>query len=334
MATVRDIAQKANVSIATVSRVLNNKTNVNESTRLMVLHAAQDLGYSVEESAKKKMVSPFIPVLIRQNVVQFSQTRNIGNYFEQTVWAGVETVLTQKQALTKLQTSDMTVESAEHFAREPGVCGLIILGGVAPNDFLVRLKELNIHFVIVGSHAHPLRLNSVMANVMDGTREVVRYLIGKGRTKIGFINGPSTTKTSEAKMDGLCLELGINNLPFEPMAVIQSDFSPEAGYQSTQELLKRKLALNAIVYADDMIAVGGMRALIEAGLRIPMDIAISGFGNYDISRYTSPTLTTVDYDMHTMGKIAATRLYQLIQDDDAYPWEIQVPTSLVIRESA
>jgi DNA-binding LacI/PurR family transcriptional regulator len=83
-----------------------------------------------------------------------------------------------------------------------------------------------------------------------------------------------------------------------------------------------------------MIAVGGMRALLEAGLRIPQDIAITGFGNYDISKFTSPTLTTVDYDMHAMGKIAAIRLCQLMQEDDSYPWEIQVPTSLVIRESA
>ncbi|HEU0295135.1 MAG TPA: LacI family DNA-binding transcriptional regulator [Anaerolineales bacterium] len=334
MATVRDIAQKANVSIATVSRVLNSKTNVNESTRLLVLHAAQEIGYSIQESAQKKMVSRFIPVLIRQNIVQSSQTRNGGNFFEQAVWAGVETVLTQKKVLTKLQTSEMTVESAEHFAREPGVAGLIILGGVAPNDFLTRLNELNIHFVIVGSHAHPLMLNNVMADVMDGTRQVVRHLIEKGRTKIGFVNGPSTTKTSEAKMDGIRLELEINNLPFETRAVIQSDFFPEAGYQSTQELLKRNLDLNAIIYADDMIAVGGMRSLIEAGLQIPQDIAISGFGNYDISKFTSPPLTTVNYDMHTMGKIAATRLYQLIQDGDSYPWEIRVPASLLIRASA
>jgi DNA-binding LacI/PurR family transcriptional regulator len=88
------------------------------------------------------------------------------------------------------------------------------------------------------------------------------------------------------------------------------------------------------MYADDMIAIGGMRALREAGYRIPEDVAVTGFGDYDLSKFTSPTLTAVSYDMHAMGRIAATRLYQLLEGADPYPWSILVPTSLVIRESA
>jgi DNA-binding LacI/PurR family transcriptional regulator len=332
--TVREISQKANVSIATVSRVLNNKGKVNESTRLLVLHAAQELGYPLQEPIKSMMVSRFVPVLIRQNADQTMQTGRIGESFEQTVWAGIETVFARKKVLTKLQISSMTPESAEHFAREAGVAGLIILGGVAPSAFLTRLSELNIRFVIVGSHAHPLRLNSVMADVMGGIRQVVRHLIEHGRTRIGFINGPETTKTSPAKLDALRLELGIHNIPFDSNAVIPSDFSPDAGYESTRQLVNNTPRLNAIIYADDMIAIGGMRALREAGLRIPQDVAVTGFGNYELAKYTSPALTSVAYDMHAMGRIAATRLYHLLQDDDPFPWEVLVPTLLVVRESA
>jgi LacI family transcriptional regulator len=124
------------------------------------------------------------------------------------------------------------------------------------------------------------------------------------------------------------------NIPFDINAVISADFSPEAGYQSTKELLKTHPKLNAIIYADDMIAIGGMRALREAGLKIPQDVAVTGFGNYELAKYTSPALTSVAYDMHAMGRIAATRLYNILQDNDPIPWEIQVPTSLVVRESA
>jgi DNA-binding LacI/PurR family transcriptional regulator len=334
MSTVREISQKANVSIATVSRVLTNKGKVNESTRLLVLHAAQELGYTIPEPVRSMMVSRFVPVLIRQNAEQKTQTGRIGESFEQTVWAGIETVFARKKVLTKLQIFKMTPENAEHFAREAGVAGVIILGGVAPSEFLTRLSELNIRFVIVGAHAHPLRLNSVMADVMSGIRQVVRHLIASGRNKIGFINGPDTTQTSPAKLDGFRLELNIHNLPFDSTAIISADFSPEAGYQSTRELLKTHPNLNAIIYADDMIAIGGMRALRESGRRIPQDIAVTGFGNYELAKYTSPALTSVAYDMHAMGRIAATRLYNILQDDDPLPWEIQVPTSLVIRESA
>ena len=334
MSTVRDIAQKANVSIATVSRVLSNKKNVNESTRLLVLHAAQELDYDIQAPVKNMMVSRFVPVLIRQNASELTQSGRMGESFEQTVWAGIETIFAQKKVLTKLQITAMTPQDAQHFAAEPGVAGLIILGGIDPNDFLLRLKELKTRFVIVGSHAHPLNLNSVMADVQDGTRQIAKYLVSKGRTRIAFINGPATTKTSEAKLDGLRLELGNHGLTLDSNAVIPSDFSPETGYQSTQELLQNSRNFDAVVYADDMIAIGGMRALADAGLRIPQDVAVTGFGNYDLAKYTSPTLTTINYDMHTMGKIAALRLYQMLQENDEHPWEIQVPTTLVIRESA
>ncbi|HQV29224.1 MAG TPA: LacI family DNA-binding transcriptional regulator [Thermoflexales bacterium] len=334
VSSTRDIARKANVSLATVSRILNNKPNVNASTRLLVLHVAQELGYPIPDLARNMMVSRFVPVLIRQNANQLTQTGRTGESFEQTAWAGVEAVFAEKKVITKLQFTSLTTESAEHFASEAGVAGLVVLGGVTPIDFLKRLKDLNMRFVIVGSHPHPLELNSVMADVMTGMRLVVRHLLGKGRRRIGFVNGPNTTTTSEYKLDGVRLELGMCNIPFDTGALIASDFSPESGYLRTKELLARGLGLDAIMYADDMIAIGGMRALREAGYRIPDDVAVTGFGDYDLSKFTSPTLTAVSYDMHAMGRIAATRLYQLLEGADPYPWSVLVPTSLVIRESA
>ena len=112
-----------------------------------------------------------------------------------------------------------------------------------------------------------------------------------------------------------------------------SDFSAESGYQHTHVLLDQCPDLDAIVFADDIIALGGMRAIKEQGYRIPHDIAVTGFGDYTMTDFTDPPLTSVQFDMYRMGVIAAQRLCMLFENPDDYPWLIRIPTSLVVRQS-
>ncbi|MBP6440123.1 MAG: LacI family DNA-binding transcriptional regulator [Caldilineaceae bacterium] len=334
MSNIRTIAERSNVSIATVSRVLNNHENVSADTRLLVLQAAQALGYPLPETARRSMVFRSVLVLMRPDSESSASSNPGYGAFESAVWRGVEAVLTAKGVAVKLQQAPMTVADADRIASEAGVAGLILLGGVVANQFLERLQQLGLPFVAVGSHAHPLHTNYVMADVTNGIRQAVDHLVAGGRTRIGFVNGPPTTGTSSAKMDGFRLALAIHDLPYTARAVVAAEFTPDSGCEQTVQLLSRYPELDAIVYGDDRMAIGGLKAMRDAGRRVPQDVAVIGFGHLDIARYVTPSLTTVGFDLQAMGKKAARRLYDLLEDPDDCPWGIIEPTALIVGESA
>nr|MBP8292014.1 LacI family DNA-binding transcriptional regulator [Caldilineaceae bacterium] len=237
MSNIRTIAERSNVSIATVSRVLNNHENVSADTRLLVLQAAQALGYPLPETARRSMVFRSVLVLMRPDSESSASSNPGYGAFESAVWRGVEAVLTAKGVAVKLQQAPMTVADADRIASEAGVAGLILLGGVVANQFLERLQQLGLPFVAVGSHAHPLHTNYVMADVTNGIRQAVDHLVAGGRTRIGFVNGPPTTGTSSAKMDGFRLALAIHDLPYTARAVVAAEFTPDSGCEQTVQLL-------------------------------------------------------------------------------------------------
>lgn len=333
MSNIRAIAERSNVSIATVSRVLNNHENVSDDTRLLVLQAAQELGYPLPEAARRTMVFRSVLVLMRPDIESGASANRGYGAFESAVWRGVESVLAAKGVAVKLQQSAMTPADADRIVSEAGVAGLILLGGVVASQFLARLQQLGLPFVVVGSHAHPLHTDYVMADVMNGIRLVVEHLLARGRTQIGLVNGPPTTGTSAAKLDGYRLALALHDLSFSERAVTAAEFTPDAGYAQTVELLSRYPEVDAIVYGDDRMAIGGLKALRDAGRRVPEDVAVTGFGHLDIARYVTPALTTVGFDLQAMGKKAARRLYDLLEDPDDCPWGIIEPTALIVGES-
>lgn len=334
MTTVRAIAQRAHVSIATVSRVLNNHPRVSEDTRLVVLKAAQDLGYPMEKLRSTPQVSRSVLVLTREESWQkMPESQYAGGEFERRVWVGVHSALQEKGIATRLQRSNVSVEEAEQHALDIGVSGLVLLGGVRDRPFVEALQSQNIPFVIAGAHLRPLEVNCVMADVAQGMRQVMQHLAEHGRQRIGFVNGPATTTTSGEKFDAYRLGLCQHGLHFDPRRVVISDFSAESGYQQTQRLLDQSPDLDAIVYADDAIALGGIRAVKEHGRRIPDDVAVTGFGDYELAGFTDPPLTSVQFDMYRMGVITAQRLCMLFEHPDEYPWLIRVPASLVVRQS-
>jgi DNA-binding LacI/PurR family transcriptional regulator len=204
--------------------------------------------------------------------------------FERRVWAGVHSYLEQQGIATRLQHSTVSPEEAQQHASDIGVSGLVLLGGVRERSFVKELQAHEIPFVIAGAHLRPLEVNCVMADVGQGIQQAMRHLIERGHQRIGFVNGPSTTTTSAEKLDAYRLMLCLNDLPFEPDQVIVSDFGAESGYRQTLRLLEQRSDLDAVIFADDVIALGGMRAIRERAYQVPHDLAVVGFGDYDLAR--------------------------------------------------
>jgi DNA-binding LacI/PurR family transcriptional regulator len=335
MASMRDVAQKANVSVATVSRVLNNNDTVSELTRNLVLQSALELNYPVDKWENLPRLAKSVYVLARDESIASNEgTPPIAREFERQVWQGVRSVFQQYEIVTSLQSSLMDEAEAIRYAEELGISGLVLLGGIQDSRFIQILQKKKIPFITVGASLPHYETNCVMADVFYGIRQIVRHLVQNGRSRIGFINGPDDTSTSISKLEGIRLELSLLGIPFKPQRITTAHFYPEAGYQQTKNLLAENPDLDAIIYADDVLAIGGGRALQEAGYRIPTDIAITGFGNYEIGRFSTPPLTSVHYDIFEMGKTAARRLKMIIDEPDDQNWLIKAPTKLKIRQSS
>jgi DNA-binding LacI/PurR family transcriptional regulator len=333
LSTIRDIAQRAGVSPATVSRVLNNHTSVNETIRYSVLRAAEELSYPIENLRVRPQISRSVLVLIRpmQGAAPGTPT---DRDFERAVWDGIHTVFDGRNMAARLQQSAATAAEAAQYANDPSILGLIMLGGIVERDFAETLLKAKMPFVVAGAHLHPYHVNAVMADVAIGIREAVAHLVGRGRRTIALVNGPETTLTSVEKLEGLQLAAWQHGLTLTPEHVVTSDFSPEGGYLQTQQLLQQLPGVDALLYADDTIAMGGVRALRESGRRIPQDIAVVGFGDYALARYTEPPLSSVHFDMGMMGTIAAKRLCMLLDNPDSDPWLIRVPCTFIQRQSS
>lgn len=331
MPTINDIAREAGVSIATVSRALNDHPSVNESTKLAILQVAERLNYPIPNNATRQKVGRSVLIVVRQDKVgEHPEKRDLEN----NVWNGVQATFNNTDIATRLQQSHMTLAEAKEYANDASVSGLILLGGIVNKAFAQHLRQSNLPFVVAGANLRDIESNAVMADVAHGIILALEHLITNNRQHIGFVNGPADTLTSAEKLDALRFTLYAHNLAFHRNQYVESKFSAEDGYRQTLQLISQNKQLDAIVFADDVIALGGIRALRENKIAIPSDIAVTGFGNYEIARFIDPPITTVAFDMQQMGRIAAKRLKMLLDEPDDDAWFIRVPTQLIIRQSS
>lgn len=333
--TLRDVAQRANVSPSTVSRVLNNYRFVDEETRNVVLQAAQAVGYSLENL--RSPTAPVRTVLLLTRFAPAQTGAELLSGIEQAIAIGAQSIFDASGIMAHVQ---QIPHNQDDFTLDPGIIGVILLGGVLDRNFVQALLERRVPFIVAGSHVQPLQVNCVMADYRDGMTQAVTHLVAQHRHRIGLVNGPATTTSSAEKLAGYRLALALHELPFVADRVVASDFSPESGHAQTRRLLQQAPDLDAIAFGDDTMALGGVHALKELGYRIPNDVAVTGFYNYAASRFTDPPLTSVSFDMQGMGVIAAQRLLILTENklgranQEERPWPIVLPTTLIVRASS
>ncbi len=331
--TLRDIASHINVSVSTVSRALNGQQYVDEATRELVVQAAEELGYPLDSLRRPAKMQRSVLLLIRGASLHNKQPTGVLGR-EDTLVLGAQAVLDQCDVITRIQRTRGDETEIALYANDPSLAGFILIGGMVQPDFVRRLQEAGIPFVVAGAGVKSLEVNCVTADYSGGAGQAVTYLVAAGRRRIGFVNGPSITVSSEEKLRGFRSALCLHGLPFSQTHVVESDFDTESGYMQTLQLLEQLPDLDAIVYAGDDIAMGGLHALKEQGKRVPEDVAVIGYYDHGIARFTDPPLTSVQVDLQKIGAIAAQRLHMLLESADDDAWSIVTPTSLVIRASA
>ena len=327
--TLRDIADEMNVSVSTVSRALNDQMNVDTDTRDKVQATAKRMGYPLDNLRLAKQTPAVL--LLRRLKVSSSQASSGVLSRDDSLTLGAQRLLDERGISTRLhQISDQLEPSV---LADSHLGGVILFGGLNHPTVIKQLQEAALPFVVAGAGVKSIPTNYVSADYAAGTEEAVAHLVGKRRKYIGFVNGSSSTLSSEEKFKGFRLGLVNHNLGYSPKQVVESEFNADDGYAKTLELLQANPKLDAIIFAADDIAMGGVHALKEKGKRIPKDIAVMGYYDHGLARFIDPPLSSVAVDLQQMGAVAAERLLMLIDKPSEDAWRIVLPTSLVIRNS-
>ncbi|MGD0166393.1 MAG: substrate-binding domain-containing protein [Gaiellaceae bacterium] len=217
---------------------------------------------------------------------------------------------------------------------EQGVEGFIAWNIASRDPECVTILDSGLPAIFIDTDMLAPHAGSVLAENIDGMAKAVAHLYESGRRRIAHISGHFETRPGTDRLFGFRAEIGELALELPPGYVVNGDFTLESGYAAMQQLLALPQPPDAVACANDSMAVGAMKAIEEAGLRIPDDIAVTGFDDAEFATGLVPSLTTVRQDGLSTGTAAAEALLQMLADPDCAPPVIVIETELVVRESS
>ncbi|AWS45295.1 LacI family DNA-binding transcriptional regulator [Streptosporangium sp. 'caverna'] len=330
MATIRDLARQCGVSVATISRVFNNPEVVNAETRDNVLRVAARIGYQPNESARTLATKKSYMV----GLIWDTDHRRPGwrHPFFQEIIIGLKTALSERgYHLLMLATSD---DEGSHFraAKRHNLDGVVFIDNGTQDPALTQLAESDVPCVSLDRPITGPRTTYVISDNAGGARIAVNHLYEQGRRSIATIAGPGRTRPGIERLDGYRDALAALGLPARDDHVAEGDFYLAGGHAAMRRLLALDERPDAVFAAGDEMAIGAIRAITEAGLKVPEDIAVVGFDDIELAALVQPGLTTVAQDKGGFGTAAATALIAMIDTPATMsPPPSVLPTSLVVR---
>ena len=327
-ATISDVAERAGVSISTVSRVLNNTVPVDEEVARRVRAAVSALNYT-PHSAARTLAS-------RRTKTIGLLLLDIGGDFYTPMLRGIEAVSSQA-GYDLLIHSTIASLSGTPFRRalgEHNTDGLLVFTEALDQAELTRLQAIG--FPVVLLHQSPpkdLAIPVITIENQSGAQKVVDHLIDvHGCKRILFLQGPADNEDSAEREKGYRQSLKKHQIPFDACLVARGGFEPNQAHSVVAQLLADGLEFDAIFTGDDDNAVGVIQALREAGRHIPGDVALAGFDDSLFARILTPPLTTVRAPIEQVGQAAARQLLRLIHAEQVEA-RLVLPTELIIRQS-
>jgi LacI family transcriptional regulator len=327
--TVRAIAAATGLSIATVSRVLNGGGNVAPDTHDRVRELVERLG---DRAPSPRRRSPDrgtrLPVLVRCPYL-------LTDYFGHIVTSIAETLALHGQSML-LDAGDAVVKSTvvRELPRRRDVRGAVLILPPESRADLEALAVRDYPLVVVDPRtAVPRGMVSVSAAHFSGARAVTRHLTSLGHRRIGVITGPPYWQTRDDRIGGHLAALAEAGVLGDPDLMRYGEPAAPTGVRAGGELLDRRPRPTAIVCFNDKVAVGVLEAAAARGLRVPADLSVAGFDDIDVSRATTPQLTTVRQPLLEMGRTAVTMLMRQLDGHTHEALSMELETRLVIRES-
>ncbi|WP_345808013.1 catabolite control protein A [Bacillus pumilus] len=327
--TIYDVAREANVSMATVSRVVNGNPNVKPTTRKKVLEAIDRLGYRPNAvarglaSKKTTTVGVIIP--------------DISSIFYSELARGIEDIATMYKYNIILSNSDQNTDKELHLLNTmlgKQVDGIVFMGGNITDVLVEEFKRSPVPIVLAASVEEQAQTPSVNINYEQAIYDSVQLLVEKGHKRIAFVSGPmSEPINSMRKLAGYKRALEEASIAFDDALVAEGDYSYDSGIESLAHLLEHSDKPTAVIAATDEMALGVIHGAQDRGVSIPEDLEVIGFDNTRLSLMVRPQLTTVVQPTYDIGAVAMRLLTKLMNKEQVDDQIVELPHRIEERQS-
>lgn len=330
--TIEQIAQLANISRSTVSRVLNNHPHVRPAVRERVLSVINEYGYA-PSAAAQSLASRRTHVI--GLVIPTTVTEIFSDPFFGTAIHGITEASAQAGYFVMLSMVTMDNEPGfyERILRSRHFDGVLMLASHVDDPILPRLRSDQLPLVSFGSHPYFQDLTWVDTEQREGACRAVIHLVGLGHRRVATITGPLNMVAGLERRDGYKQGLLETGLPIHPEFIIEGTWTQQSGYTAMQRLLSLRQQPTAVFVASDTMAIGAIRAINEAGFKVPSDIAIVAFDDLPIASYANPPLSTIRQPISEMSAAAVRLLINQIDFREERGQHIRFPTELIVRDS-
>ena len=335
MASIKDVAEKAGVSISTVSNVINGTKYVSDELKYKINKVIKELEYEVNPVARslKSKKTMTIGVVIT----------NINRIFFPQVIKGIQDGAAKYgYSLTFFNTNDK-FEDEKRFVQmlESNWVDGIILDSVADiknEDYFKNISLLGnikkrIPVVSLERRVDNYGIDSVVINNYKGGSMAARHLLDCNCKKFVHFTGPLTSSIAQDRLNGYMDELKKEGLDTSDVRIAEGDYSPLSGYHAMKQLLLDGIDIDGVFAANDQMAIGAIKAILESGLRIPEDVKVVGFDNTFVASIVEPSLTTINVPKYKMGKEAIDTLMNRIEQNPDSQSVIEMPINLIVRQS-
>lgn len=328
MPTIREVSKYAQVSVATVSRVVNGNKWVSDATRDKVLKAMKEMGYQPNSFAKALATN-------RSDTLGMVVNDLGGPFFGEMMRAAEDEVRKHGKHLivTSGHNSLDSEQDAIDFLMQRRVDALLLHTESIPDADLVKLdNEHSVPIILINRFIPDLSENCISLDNETGGYLATLHLLELGHTDIVCISGPLYKADARDRLAGYRKALTQAGIPYDDQRVIESDYLEDGGKVSIETFIQRGLNFSAVVAQNDHMAIGAMKALKSAGKRIPQDVSIVGYDDMVMARYTEPALTTVNIPVEQFGQQAADLALHKLGDKDGNITQ-QFQPELVVRAS-
>lgn len=330
MASLQEVAQRAKVSIATVSRVLNKSDKVVPETRAIVEQALMDLGYRPSRVARRLRMKDGRAHLVGLIIP------DIQNPFYAEIARGVEDAAYANEYALLLCNSDENVEKERFYLdvmQDESVDGLVLPPFDETDPAVVKMVKTGLPIVCVDRSLARVKTDLVEVDNYQGAFEAVNHLIAKGHRSIGLIEGRSHVSTSRERRRGYLDALAANDIAVRKEQMRAGDFKQESGRVLANELLDLRRPPTALFVCNNLMTVGALAALHHRGLRVPQDVAVVGFDDLPWAEALDPPPTVVRQPAYEVGRQAMELLLKRIMEPDRPAVTVRLLPELVIRRS-
>lgn len=328
MATIRDVAKEAGVSIATVSRVLQGSARVHPDTQQRINDAIRKLDYTPNKLAQqfRSQETKNLLVIVPE----------IGNMFYTEILAGIKSVASKRGYSILIVDSGSDPKVEEHFyamMSQKQVDGIIAFSTALPSTVLDSYSKQ--YPIVIGCrYVNSDSLPNVSIDNIKACCDITSYVINLGHRQICYLAGPSDNHVYKARLEGFLQAAKQRDIQIPANHILDSEASIQGGYDATMKLVTSSEPFTAIVASGDTMAVGAIRALNDMGYRVPDDVAVVGFDDVELSRLLNPTLTTVRQPKFQIGVLATEIVLDLIAGKPIRNNRTILDYELVIRESS